>query len=60
MKKDTPFMSFIFYYFPLQPSRSVHRVNKFREDPVTKISSTEFAVFGPAKPEHSFLESFCT
>ena len=52
-----------FHYFPLQPFQSVHRENKFREvpnkDPVTKISSTEFAIFGPAQPEHSFRENFC-
>ena len=38
-----------FHYFPLQPFQSVYRENKFREvpnkDPVTKISSTEFAIF---------------
>ena len=52
-----------FHYFPLQPFQSVHRQNKFREDlnkdPVTKIRSTEFAVFGPAQPEYSFRENFC-
>ena len=40
-----------FHYFSLQPLKSVHRENKFREIlnkyPVTKISSTEFAVFEP-------------
>ena len=45
-----------FHYFPLQPLKSVHRENEFREvlnkDPVTKISSTEFAVFEPARHEH--------
>ena len=48
-----------FHYFYLEPFKSVHRENKFREnlneDPVAKISSTELLVFGPAKPEHSFL-----
>ena len=50
-------------YFPLQPFQSVHRENKFcvvlNKDPVTKISSTEFAVFGQALPEYSFRENFC-
>ena len=57
---------FFFDYFPmqpLQPLQSVHHKNKFREvlnkDPVTKIRSTEFAVFGPAQPEHLFNENFC-
>ena len=53
-----------FHYFPLQPFQSVHRENKFRQvlnkDPVTKISSTEFAVFGQALPECSFRENFCS
>ena len=52
-----------FRYFSLQPFQSVHCENKFCEvlnkDPVTKISSTEFAVFGPVQPEHSFHENFC-
>ena len=52
-----------FHYFSLQPFQSVHRENKFREvlkkDPVTKISSAEFAVFGPVLPEYSFRENFC-
>ena len=51
-----------FYYFLWKPFQSVHRKNKFLEDlnknPVRKISSTEFVVFGPAQPEHSFLENF--
>ena len=50
-----------FHYFPLQPFQSVHRENKFREvlnkDPVTKIGSTEFEVFGPAHQERSFCEN---
>ena len=41
----------------------VHRKNEFREvfnkDPATKITSMEFAVFGPAKSEHSFRENLC-
>ena len=49
-------------YFPLQPFKSVQCKNKFRKvlnkDLVTKIRSTEFAVFRPAKPEHLFRESF--
>ena len=52
-----------FHYFPLQPFQCVHRKNKFREvlnkDPVTKVSSTEFAFFGQALPEYSFRENFC-
>ena len=52
----------VIYYFPLQPFKSVHRENKFREvlnkAPVTKIISTKFAIFGPAKPEPSFLRTF--
>ena len=51
-----------FHYFPLQPSQSVHCENKFyqvlNKDLVTKISSAEFAVFGPAQPEHSFRGNF--
>ena len=62
MKKYVPFMSFIFPLLPLQPFESFHRENKFREvlnkDPVVKISSTEFAVFRTAKPEHSPLRKF--
>ena len=62
MKKYVPFMSFIFPLLPLQPFESFHRENKFREvlnkDPVVEISSTEFAVFRPAKPEHSPLRKF--
>ena len=42
------------HYFPLQPFQSVHRENKLREvlnkDPVTKISSTEFAILGQPNP----------
>ena len=57
MKKYVPFMSFVFPLFPLQPFESFHRENKFRKvlskDPVTEISSTEFAVFRPARPKHS-------
>ena len=52
-----------FRYFHLESFKSAHCENKFREglniDPVAKISSTEFIVFGPAKPEHSFCENFC-
>ena len=65
MKRDerVPFMLSIFHYFPWEPFQSIHRENKFREvlnkDPVTKISSTEFAVFGPALPEYSFRKNFC-
>ena len=44
-----------FHYFYLEPFKSIHRENKFREglnkDPVAKISSTEFIVFGSAKLE---------
>ena len=53
----------LFNYFYLESLKSVHRKNKFREglnkDPVAKISSTEFVVFGSAKLEHSFCENFC-
>ena len=63
MKRDVPFMWIIFSLFPWQPFQSVHCENKFREvlnkDPVTKISSTEFAVFGPALREYLFRENFC-
>ena len=35
------YVIYFFHYFPLQPFKSVHRENKFREvlnnDPVTKI-----------------------
>ena len=52
-------MDLFFHYFPLQPFKSAHRKNKFREflnkDPVTKISSNEFAIFEPATPELLFL-----
>ena len=52
-----------FHYFPLQRFQSVYRENKFRKvlhkDPVTKVSSMEFAVSGSALPEHSFPENFC-
>ena len=45
-----------FHYFYLKPFKSVHHENKFREvlnkDPVAKISSTEFAVFRHARPDH--------
>ena len=65
MKKDVrEFFSreLIFHYFYLELSKSVHHENKFREglnkDPVVKISSTEFIVFEPAKPERSFCENF--
>ena len=47
-----------YHYFSLQPFKCAHR--KFRQvhnkDPVTKISSTKFAVFGPAKSQHSFAK----
>ena len=63
VKKCTFLRHLFFHYFPLQPFKSVHRENKFREvlneDPVTKISSTEFAVFRPAKSEHWFRGNFC-
>ena len=63
MKKDVPLCHLFFHDFSLQPFKSAHRKNKFREvlndeDPVRKISFTEFAVFGPAKPEHSFRKNF--
>ena len=49
-------------YFPLQPFKSVQRKNKFckvlNKGLVTKISSTEFAIFRPAKSEHLFRENF--
>ena len=61
MKKDVRELFFHFFY--LEPFKSAHRENKFREglnkDPVPKISSTEFIGFGPAKPGHSFCENFC-
>ena len=63
MKRDVALRELFFHYFPLQTFQSVHRENKFREvvnkDPVTKISSTEFAVFGQALPKYSFRENFC-
>ena len=56
-------MKIIFSLFPLQPVQSDHREIKFREflnkDPITKISSTEFTVFGQALPEFSFRENAC-
>ena len=43
-----------FHSFPLQPFQCVHRKSKFREvlnkDPVTKVSSTEFAFLGKPYP----------
>ena len=43
------YVIYFFNYFPLQPFKSVHRENKFREalnkEPAMKISSMEFAVF---------------
>ena len=61
MKKDV--RKLFFHYFYLEPFKSVHRENKFREghnkNPVVKISSMEFIVLVPAKPEHSFCENFC-
>ena len=52
-----------FDYFYLEPFKSAHRESKIPEglnkDTVVKISSTEFIVFGPAKPEHSLCENFC-
>ena len=63
MKKVYLSCHLCFHYFPLQTFISVHCENKFREvldkDPVMKISSTEFAVSEPAKPEHLFRENFC-
>ena len=66
MKKDVRELfsrELFFHYFYLESFKSVHRENKFREglnkDPVAKKNSTEFIVFGPAKPEHSFCENFC-
>ena len=51
-----------FHYFYLESFKSAHRENKFREglnkDPVAKISSTEFIVFGPGKPKHFVLRKF--
>ena len=47
----------------MQPYKSVHCEIKFcevcNEDPVTKTSSTEFAVFGLVKPENLFRKNFC-
>ena len=47
-------VNYFFHYFALQLFQSVHHENKFREvlykNPVTKISSTEFAVFGQLNP----------
>ena len=47
----------------MQPFQFVRRENKVHEvlnkNPVTKIRSTEFAVFGQALPEYSFRENFC-
>ena len=61
MKKDVH--ELFLHYFYLEPFKSVHREKKFREslnkDPIAKISSTEFIVFGPAKPEHSLCKNFC-
>ena len=65
MKKDVRELfsrELFFHYFYLKPSKSAHRKNKFREglnkDPFAKISFTEFIVFWPAKPEHSFCKNF--
>ena len=56
-------VNYFFYYFYLESFKSTHRKIKFREglnkDRVTKISSTEFIDFGPAKPKHLFFENFC-
>ena len=61
--KKVYFSCHLFFNYFAFPVKSVHRENKFREvlskDPVTKISSAEFAVFGPVKPEYSFREDFC-
>ena len=55
-KRCTFYVNYFFIYFILEPFQSVHGETKFLEvlnkDPVTKISSTEFAVFGQALPEH--------
>ena len=66
MKKDVRELfsrELFFHYFCLEHFKVVHCQNKFREglseDTVAKISSTEFAVFEPGKPEHSFCENFC-
>ena len=63
MKRDYILCELFFHYFPLQPFQSGHRENKFREDlnkdPVTKISSMDFAVFGPVLSKYSFRENFC-
>ena len=66
MKKDVRELfsrELFFHYFYSEPFKFDHHGNKFREglkkDPVAKISSTKFVVFGPAKPEHSFSENFC-
>ena len=63
-KRSTFYVIYFFIiFFYIQPFKSVHHENRFREvlnkDPVTKISSTEFAVFVPTKPKHSFRENFC-
>ena len=66
MKKDVRELfshELFFYYFYFEPFKSAHHEKKYREglskDPVANISSTEFIVFGSAKPEHSFRENFC-
>ena len=66
MKKDVHELfsrELFLHYFYLEPFKSVHRNNIFREglnkDPVAKISSIEFIVFGPAKPEHLFCKNLC-
>ena len=51
-KRCTFYVNYFFHYLPLQAFQSVHCENRFREvlnkDPVMKISSTEFAIFGQA------------
>ena len=62
MKRDISFMWINFSLFPLQSVKPAHRKNKFREvlnkDTVTKTGSTELAISGYVKPEHSFGENF--
>lgn len=64
-RDDIPFKCELFLHdLPLQSFKYVHHKNKFRDvlnkDPLTKISSTEFAVIEPAKAENLFRENFWT
>ena len=64
-KRFTFYVNYFFIiYFPLQSFKYVHHEIKssdvLNKDPVTQMSSTEFAVVGPAKAKHSFRKNFCT